>query len=159
MLELEYIEVKEFFVLEPDADCKLRCLESCAQWFYSATIHASKSRNIGNYYLDIEINFPLSHSVMVSEETAAYTWTTLVSNVGGLIGIWLGASLLSFLQPIYLLLCPNDTEVEQFSGSRMVKLMERVSNIEKLQQNQVDEIKLLDYKLQTIIEKLKMCEK
>lgn len=120
------------FVLEPDAECKLRCLESCTQWFYSATSQVSRSGEVWPLRLNIEINFQLSHSVMVSEEVAAYTWTTLIGNIGGLLGIWLGASLLSFLQSLYLLSSSNNkVEAEQFSGNEIIELMERVRKIEQ----------------------------
>ena len=56
-------------------------------------------------FLEINIKYPDFGQILVVIEMDSQTWEFFVSNVGGLLGIWTGASVLSFIQLIYLCCC------------------------------------------------------
>lgn len=60
-----------------------------------------------SYYKDDRITlwlyYEVDDGILVFEEIPTYTWATMISNIGGQLGLWTGASLLTGLELIYLL--------------------------------------------------------
>lgn len=48
------------------------------------------------------LEYPIEKSVFVIAETDSQSWKVFIANVDGLLGIPLGASIVSFVQTIYL---------------------------------------------------------
>lgn len=87
--------------------CIRQCSDGCEKWDFdvsvSFTMEQSLLKNFANrQYVRIEIEYPSEESVLVISEINSQSWESFVANVGGLLGIWLGASIVSFIQTIYL---------------------------------------------------------
>lgn len=94
--------------------CVNDCVEPCEQWKYVSSmsvfsISQSVRKNTYKNQTDIYIAYPEESDVLVIEEIDAQTWEDFVGNIGGLLGVWTGASLISFLQACYLLCCSQMT--------------------------------------------------
>lgn len=87
--------------------CKDQCALPCIVWTYDATVSVSRMsliiRNVSRKkYTNISIEYPFGHNIIIMTEVDAQTWFNFIANVGGLVGIWTGASLISFIQFCYL---------------------------------------------------------
>lgn len=87
--------------------CISTCFEGCETWSYDTSITiklipSSVQNVVKKYYTKIEIEYPPDGSVLVMIETDSQSWESFIGNVGGLLGIWTGASILSLIQIFYL---------------------------------------------------------
>lgn len=93
------------------------CKPPCSHWLTSASFTASEivledGSTISNFSV-IEIYYPDRTSVTVMEEKLNYLWHDLASDIGGLLGLWLGASVLSLCQLVHLCTCGVQLENER----------------------------------------------
>lgn len=89
------------------SDCLNQCVTGCELWNYEMSIAVATmprfSQKISFKNLtDIIIKYPTVGDVLIMTEIDPQTWENFVGNVGGLLGIWTGASILSFIQMFYL---------------------------------------------------------
>lgn len=96
-------------------DCLASVRSSCEVWRYtsiaSCNIIDSRLRNlISKNITEIFIVIPIADEILVTIETDSQTWEDFIGNVGGLLGIWTGASVLSFVQLFYLCCYSENTE-------------------------------------------------
>lgn len=102
-------------------DLFLKCANNCdnygcEKWNYEFSYETASlfsplgdiSRNVSKIY-SIQIDYPLDGMVMEMTETDSQTWENFVGSVGGLLGIWTGASILSFIQMFYLCCCVHSS--------------------------------------------------
>lgn len=90
---------------------KRKCLTSCEEWIYeSVTSSSSFDMNMKMIGIPtiITIEYPQAGAVVVFAEVVSQTWDLLVGNVGGILGLWLGASILSLWQTFYLICCSRE---------------------------------------------------
>lgn len=112
-LSSEDISNDTYIELEREYDaCVENCFPMCEIWKYEFTssfqILASSVRAYSyTNQTDINIIYPNEIDVLIVIEENAQTWEDFVGNVGGLLGVWTGASILSFLQLIYLCCCSD----------------------------------------------------
>lgn len=97
------------------ADCEQSCIESCTIWSYdintAITTMASLVRKIGSKnFTNITIDYPYAINVVIMKEINSQTWGNFVGSVGGLLGIWTGASIVSVIQFVYLCCFAECTE-------------------------------------------------
>lgn len=83
--------------------CKVRCQPPCEQWMSTMTAMVFES-DVGDIS-HLDIYFPDASAVMATEEVYQYLWHDLISDVGGLLGLWLGASMMSIFQTLHLCFC------------------------------------------------------
>lgn len=90
--------------------CGNKCMETCEVWNYeysmTVTTFVSVIRSsVFKNQTDISIIYPDEDDVLITIEVDSRTWEDFVANVGGLLGVWTGASIVSFLQMFYLCCC------------------------------------------------------
>lgn len=105
------------------AACRERCLPRCEQWstFWSVTSYAY----VANHTVDtcrIRLVFQASNNLVVIEEIRQYQWHDLVSDLGGLLGLWLGASMMSIVQVVHLCLWPPRKKFSKGIGTRKISV-------------------------------------
>ena len=83
-------------------DCKKRCMKSCDQSEFRALVQTVPRQNSGKFQVFIDVQH-LTKSI--SEEYHAYTFETFISNLGGMIGLGTGMSILSLCELLFCLLC------------------------------------------------------
>lgn len=90
---------------KPYQQCIAQCLHPCEYSAYEFSLTATVINF--THYLDDRISiwlyYEVDDGILVYEEIPTYTWATMVSNIGGQLGLWCGASLLTGLELIYLL--------------------------------------------------------
>lgn len=85
--------------------CK-KCIQSCEQWDFERTSTVTRQpkpvRDVAvQGYNIIYVLYPRQESVIVMTEVDSLTYDGMIADVGGLLGIWLGASVVTFVQMIY----------------------------------------------------------
>uniref|UniRef100_A0A915IKN6 Uncharacterized protein n=1 Tax=Romanomermis culicivorax TaxID=13658 RepID=A0A915IKN6_ROMCU len=116
------------------SDCVSQCKQACEQWRYTmktstSTLTQGLRKSVTKNRTDFVIIYPPEQSVLIMVEVDAQSWEDFVANVGGLLGVWTGASIISFIQLIYLLLLEyldcnkrqNQPPSSQQSSVRVVK--------------------------------------
>lgn len=105
------------------ATCRKRCLRKCEQWTTSWSVIAHelsqqidselslRPEDIADLAV-IDLNFPDNDALVIIEEIQRYRWHDLVSDLGGLLGLWLGASMMSLFQVLHLCLWADKTRKE-----------------------------------------------
>lgn len=88
-------------------NCCAGCKETCEVWKYTFVVATDTISGVVKQYTyknqtDIKIMYPEFGDVMITIQSDAQTWEDFVGNVGGLLGVWTGASILSLLQLFYL---------------------------------------------------------
>lgn len=97
---------------QPKQPCPL-C--GCEHWTYSFTFLAERfgAMSFQNFLTKIgtivRVVYPNDYDIFIMVEVENQTWEDFVANIGGLLGIWTGASLLSIVQLFYLC-CFSDME-------------------------------------------------
>lgn len=113
------------------SQCLSGCIRPCEQWIYASSTVA----NLRPYQFrerlpstsEVEIQYPAQDTIIVMLETPSTTWQKMLSDIGGLLGLWVGATLFSFLQIIYLCCC---SELDEFcSTNRLRNSQSRVDDI------------------------------
>lgn len=93
----------------------------CEVWSYSTmgtfytfdkTIREIATKNI----TEIFVLFPIPDEILITIELDGQTWEDFAGNVGGVLGIWTGASVVSFIQMFYLCCCSS----KEFSNSNII---------------------------------------
>uniref|UniRef100_A0A915IXX8 Uncharacterized protein n=1 Tax=Romanomermis culicivorax TaxID=13658 RepID=A0A915IXX8_ROMCU len=90
--------------------CLDKCPLECEQWSYSfsyskLTVYRIPSRLLIKNTTNVNIEYPLEEDILMLIDAEGLTWYDFIGNVGGIIGIWIGASIISVLQLIYVLCC------------------------------------------------------
>lgn len=84
------------------------CMTPCEEWKYTSTVSSlpvpPEIASL-NFPTLLYVQYPTSSSILVFTEVKTQTWETIIGNVGGILGLWLGASILSIIQMFYLLCC------------------------------------------------------
>lgn len=105
------------------AECDT-CIQSCEQWDFerSVTINVQPRsvREIAvQTFTYIQIFYPREIDIIVMSEVDTFTWDRFIADIGGVLGIWLGASMLSFVQMVYQC-CFCETKEERVKGDRKI---------------------------------------
>lgn len=81
------------------------CTVPCTEWKFASTVSdlplPEEFINVGFPTLHY-VEYPLANDILVMTEVRTQSWETIIGNIGGIIGLWLGASVLSLLQLFYL---------------------------------------------------------
>lgn len=86
--------------------CVTNCKVPCQQWRYSHVAYNYPAhQGLNNFYYPshIIIEYPEKDYIIELNEVLSQTWESILGDVGGSVGLWLGGSILSILQMIYLL--------------------------------------------------------
>lgn len=99
--------------------CKSNCLLPCEQWIYDKTILTNlrpvrMRRSLQPSQTRINVQYPSKEKIFLVVEVPTQTWESIIANVGGLLGLWLGASIISFIQVFYF--CFSSVCVSACSG-------------------------------------------
>lgn len=91
-------------------NCMNQCPEACEIWSYDVSVllttMPSFVRTVGaKDKTNVTLEYPLKNDILIMVEINNQSWETFVGNVGGLLGIWTGASIVSFIQLFYLCCC------------------------------------------------------
>lgn len=91
-------------------NCSEECLPTCTQSLIEVTVTAennnynSQAEEVASVS-NLEIIFDVCvHGIMEYEEFERYTFENLISDIGGVLGLWLGASAITFVQLIMFVL-------------------------------------------------------
>lgn len=85
---------------------KLYCTMPCRDWKHTSTVTKVM---VPSQFIGIPLNtritiyYPGKASVLEMTQEYTHNWETLVGNIGGIVGLWLGASVMSVIQLVYLL--------------------------------------------------------
>lgn len=98
------------------------CQLPCNQWKYTSTVSSlpvpTEFAFLG-FPTTLYVEYPVPSSVLVVTEVTALTWENIVGNIGGITGLWLGASVISIIQMVYLLCCRTcDEKLSAFGRKR-----------------------------------------
>lgn len=91
-------------------ECVKTCKPGCTVWnYYLGYVQRTKlgsfKHSIFKDTFVVEIHFPTAHDVLSTTEIENQSLEKFVGNIGGLLGVWTGASILSILQCIFLCCC------------------------------------------------------
>ena len=91
-------------IIKQFENCANKCLNPCVNWVYDASFVVIRTLDLPTdeknvIALTVFIEPPFSFTEII--ETKIYSWETLVSNIVGQLGLWLGASALSLIQLLY----------------------------------------------------------
>lgn len=108
---LKQIKIDDFDL----SQCFAKCITPCEQWVYETSVVT----NLRPYQFranlpsstEVKIQYPDPDTIIVMTETPSTTWQKMLSDIGGMLGLWLGATLLSFVQIIYLCCCSDMDEI------------------------------------------------
>lgn len=89
-----YVENNEY------EECNKHCIPGCTIWnYYLGYIQRLKMGTLKRFLRKTEVNvliyFPLTHDVLSTNEIVNLSFERFVGNIGGLLGLWTGASILS----------------------------------------------------------------
>lgn len=92
--------------------CMNDCVPACQIWKYEKSVATKTTSTVLRQYgkktfTKIYLEYPSGKDVVVMTVEDAQSWENFIGNVGGLLGIWTGASILSFLQLFYLCCCAD----------------------------------------------------
>lgn len=76
-------------------------LPPCKRWVFEYTFNTETMSRNGESRSDFTIVYMPIYGVEVLEEVLICTWESFLSNIGGQLGLWLGASFLSCFQLVY----------------------------------------------------------
>lgn len=85
------------------------CTLPCDQWKYSSfSINLEVPQELSHLNMKhtVSVTYP-SAGILEMWQLPSQTWSSIVGNVGGIVGLWLGASVMSILQMVYLLCFAN----------------------------------------------------
>lgn len=114
----EHNKIEESWFQEMNPNCssdfgeplKQKCLNNCdipcETWFYTMGIAVRSMPNSIRFFSNktvtsVLINYPVSGEIFIATDIDTQTWENFIGNVGGLFGIWTGASILSIIQMLY----------------------------------------------------------
>lgn len=89
--------------------CLDSCTSSCVQWNYEFNQALYPRQLTDGLITDVKglvsLKFSDVENTLVINILPAVSWDDAVANVGGLLGLWIGGSILSFIQLIYIFCC------------------------------------------------------
>lgn len=93
----------KFFKRCQKINCHQPCEETKFQFRYMGrpALHDQSIAGFMKWKTKMYIEYPIVTSILLVSESDAQTWESLLSMVGGFLGLWLGASILSFFQFFY----------------------------------------------------------
>lgn len=144
---------KQYCPQDPNAslayeECLQKCILPCTIWTYDFTMSVTRMttivRQLGTKSTtNISIEYPHGSTVLMLTEVDSLTWENFIASVGGLLGIWTGASIISFLQVFYLC-CFSDSEgcnfvscIKLVFNRLFVRQKQKVRNIAVMYDNAV----------------------
>lgn len=81
---------------------EITCPQPCQKMTYSTTVSAINTRRVfqdlNESALTLVISYQVRTGIIEAQEVMTYTWYSFLSNVGGVMGLWCGASLISMYQ-------------------------------------------------------------
>lgn len=117
--------------MEPNSHERERLLDSCEELYckvpcrdwnhistYTKVIVPSRFSGVPLKTV-ITVSYPSISSILEIAQTPSQNWESLVGDIGGIVGLWLGASVMSLMQVVYLLCCQVcDKKISFASRSR-----------------------------------------
>lgn len=102
-------EVKGYKLGNCTGECE-NVTKGCEVWemdtvIKSLTYSEIEKKFVKNSYVIVTITYPTENGIFVVSDEDALSWEEFVSSVGGLLGIWMGASILSYVQILHLCFC------------------------------------------------------
>lgn len=96
-------ESEEKQIVETPTACIEQCPSLCDKWVFDSAVEAHKIEHqeaevegvTSFHFLNLVVHYG---GILSHEEVPTYSFDTLVSNVGGQLGLWLGASLMSLIE-------------------------------------------------------------
>lgn len=85
-------------VISRSRKCLSTCIPVCEQWMYKHSTIIFENFNSSIY---LRLLYNPSDGILTYEEVPTYNFDTFISNIGGQLGLWLGASVVSVFQIIY----------------------------------------------------------
>lgn len=111
------------------------CMSPCIQWEFASTVSnlpVPAEFAFLNFPTTIYIEYPSKSAILVISEVVSQTWETVIGNLGGIFGLWLGASIMSILQMFYLLCCEHcDEKMADSCCHRRKKLVNDAHDVHK----------------------------
>lgn len=93
-------------------DCMQSCQrKGCEIWTYEISVGTINSdaeefdEISGKYIVKINIMYPTEEDILYARKIGIQSWDNFIGNVGGLLGVWTGASIISIFQLFYLCCC------------------------------------------------------
>lgn len=94
-------------------DCIKTCQKNkaCEIWTHEISVSTTNSESkdfdeiTGKSSVQVNILYPLGGEILHAKKIDIQTWDNFIGNVGGLLGVWTGASLISIFQIFYLCCC------------------------------------------------------
>lgn len=111
---------KDQKIVDAFLNCMQNCANPCEIWTYTVSVLLTNMPNfvkkVGKKNLtNITLEYPLKNDVLIMVEIDDQSWEIFIGNVGGLLGIWTGASIVSFIQLIYLCCCADIEDCPSYS--------------------------------------------
>lgn len=141
-------------LIEKDEDCwinetamQLRescpeCTLPCEQWQYSFSFLAEKWGTPQNYFTKtatgVRVVYPNDYSICLIVEVERQTWEDFVANIGGLLGVWTGASIMSIVQLFYLC-CLSHIEPKRIFKKNNIDNVTPWNNEEEFSKKEISE--------------------
>lgn len=94
--------IEAFFKDDLFQSCEKSCLTPCELWHYDYTIYTKGPTFLNR--TELHVVFNPRNGIIFTEEIPTYSWDTLLSNIGGQLGLWMGGSIISLFQIIYFLI-------------------------------------------------------
>lgn len=85
-------------IINRASKCLRTCLPVCEQWIFK---HSTLTFDYQTSYIHIRLLYNPTDGILTYEEVNTYTFDTFISNIGGQLGLWLGASMVSLFQTFY----------------------------------------------------------
>lgn len=108
--------------------CSTECIPFCDHYLYDITVSAvtmsKKEQNeTSKPYSKIEFLYDVcNQGIMVIEEYELYTLDNLLADVGGYLGLWIGASAITFVQ---IIMCTIELLLIKFSKKKEYAITEK----------------------------------
>lgn len=107
------------------------CKPPCKQWDFASTVSSlpvPAEFAFLNFPTTIYLEYPNKAAILVISEVKSQTWESLIGNLGGIVGLWLGASIISIMQMFYLLCCEQcDQKMSNFCCPKKINELKPVS--------------------------------
>lgn len=85
-------------IISRSKKCLSTCIPVCEQWMFKHSTLIFDNHNLSIY---IRLLYNPSDGILTYEEVPTYNFDTFISNIGGQLGLWLGASVVSIFQIFY----------------------------------------------------------
>lgn len=108
--------------------CTLDCAKKnsgCKKWKYDVTVETKTvDTQMSSFFGPddssiVEVVYLTEGDIYIMTEVSSQSWENFVGNIGGLLGIWTGASLLSLFQTFYLCCCAEATCFPNYPSKKL----------------------------------------